>query len=359
MMKIYLLRMILGLLWISLFLAGCGPENPVGLNSTTREDSRKASLRDLADARGLYIGVSVGDKPIRKDPAYGQLLVEEFNTLTPENALKFGPLRPSQDEYDFSAADTIIDFALEHDMRVRGHTLVWALQLPEWLTEGEWSEDQLREILHEHISTVVGRYRGKIWAWDVVNEALDQNGELANNFWLQGIGPEYIELAFLWAHEADPQAKLFYNDIGGEGLGQRSDKIYTLVEGFLADGIPVDGIGLQYHTSLDLAPDPKDVAANMARIADLGLEVHITEMDVRILEPAGVDDLNRQAEIYQDVLRVCLEAPNCTALVMWGLADQYSWIPYFFPDWGSALIFEDLNTPKPAYYAIVDALKWP
>ena len=209
------------------------------------------SLRDLAPRRGLAIGAAVDVSALRSDPVYAQILAQEFNMLTAENALKFGPLRPSRDSYDFSAADILVQFAQDHDMQVRGHTLVWHNQLPDWLTQGTFSREELSAILKEHILTVVGRYRGKIAAWDVVNEAVGDNGQMRDTFWLRGIGPEYLDLAFQWAHEADPQAKLFYNDYNGEGLGSKSDAIYRLLKELLQRRVPVDGVGLQMHLTLD------------------------------------------------------------------------------------------------------------
>ena len=348
------------ILWINIFLLSCSTDGQLVFEKKRMSSShRKVTLRDLADAHALFLGVSTGDHPILNSPDYRNLLAKEFNSITPENALKMGPLRPTQDQYDFEPADTIIDFALENGMQVRGHTLVWSNQLPEWLTTHPWTEEELRNILHEHISNVVGRYKGRIYAWDVVNEAFDKNNDLTAHIWYNVIGPEYIELAFQWAHEADPQAKLFYNDIGAEGLGERSDKIFSLVEHLQSHGIPIHGVGLQYHTRLETAPDPEAVSANIARLANLGLEVHITELDVRLEEPFSEVELAEQAKIYQDVLQVCLDAPNCTNLTMWGLTDKHSWIPYVFPGWGGALIFADLYTPKPAYYAMMDVLITP
>src|SRR5690606_5078017 len=138
-------------------------------------------------------------------------------------AMKFGPLRPSRNTFNFNAADALIDFAEANDMQVRGHTLLWHNQNPDWLNNGNFSRDEMIEIMREHITTVVGRYRGRIVAWDVVNEAIADNGQLRNTIWLQTIGPEYIEMAFEFAHEADPQALLFYNDYNAEGSGTKSD----------------------------------------------------------------------------------------------------------------------------------------
>jgi endo-1,4-beta-xylanase len=203
--------------------------------------------------------------------------------------------------------------------------------------------------------TVVGHYKGRIYAWDVVNEAINDDGTLRDTVWLRNIGSEYIELAFRWAHEADPQALLFYNDYGAEGLGVKSDAVYNLVKNLLEKGVPIHGVGLQMHVSLESPPNPQEVAANIKRLNELGLIVHITEMDVRLTTPPRWEDFVRQAEIYYSILKVCLSADNCKAFIMWGFTDKYSWIPGFFSGYGSALIFDESYSPKPAYYYITKA----
>lgn len=313
-------------------------------------------LRFYATVRDIEIGAAVDGGALLWDDLYGRTLAREFSMVTPENVMKFGLIHPARDRYDFSGADAIVDFAQAHDMRVRGHTLVWHSQLPTWLTEGSWTRDELIDILREHITTVVGHYRGRVVAWDVVNEAIDANGSLRDTIWLRGIGPEYIDMAFEWAHQADPDALLFYNDYGGEGLGQKSDAIYALAQDLLGRGVPIHGIGLQMHISLDWFPAPQDIATNMKRLAALGLDVHVTEMDVRIKGDPTEEDLATQARIYADIMKVCLSAENCSAFVLWGFADLHSWVPGFFPGWGAALIFDESYRPKPAYDALIDVL---
>ena len=313
-------------------------------------------LRALAESHGRRIGAAVDADALAREATYREVLGREFNLVTPENAMKFGPLHPEPDRYDFEQADAIVDFAEAHGMQVRGHTLVWHNQLPRWLTTGQFSRDELVAILREHIQTVVGRYRGRVAAWDVVNEAIADDGSLRDTLWRQVIGPEYIELAFRWAHEADPEARLFYNDYGGEGLGRKSDAIYALVEGLLQRGVPVHGVGLQMHLDLRLRPSAGEVAANIRRLGELGLSVHITEMDVRIPSPATQTSLARQATVYREMAEVCLAGEPCEALVFWGFTDRHSWIPGFFPGAGAALIFDANYRPKPAYEALQGAL---
>ena len=313
-------------------------------------------LRIHAERHNLLIGVSVGGANL-SDAQYAQTLAREFSILTPENAMKFGVISLSRGEYDFSEADAIVEFAESHDMMVRGHTLVWTNQLPTWLVDRQWTRDELISILHDHIFTLVGRYRGRIYAWDVVNEAIANDGSIAvDNFWYQGIGPEYIAMSYQWAHEADPNALLFYNDVFAEGLGEKSDGVYSLISSLLMDRIPIHGVGLEMHTGIGWSPSPIEIAMNMFRLGELGLQVHITEMDVRMPAPSTLESLEQQATIYQEILDTCLTAPNCTAFVMWGLTDAHSWIPYFYPEWGAALIIDEFYHPKPAYIAIEELL---
>ncbi len=316
------------------------------------------SLRELADARDVLVGAAVAPGPLRCEAPYAQALAHEFNILTTENAMKFGPIHPAPDRYLFDDADAIVDFAEANDMLVRGHTLVWHQQLPGWVESAKWTREELMAVLRDHITTVVGRYRGRVDVWDVVNEAIDK-GRLRETVWKNVIGPEYLDLAFQWAHEADPEALLFYNDYGGEGMNAKSDAIYELVRGMVERGVPIHGVGLQMHVSASSAPASDRVLENMNRLADLGLQVHITELDVRIQGDPTESKLERQARDYGTIAETCLEAKDCTALIIWGFTDRYSWVPASFSGWGSALILDTSYQPKPAYTALQEALKVP
>jgi endo-1,4-beta-xylanase len=315
-------------------------------------------LRSLAQRRGISIGTAVQMQPFYTDSQYREVLAREFNVLTPENALKFGQLSVGRDRYAFKDADALVAFAEAHQMQVHGHTLVWHRNLPDWLTQGNWSRAELIAILQQHIETVVGRYRGRIAVWDVVNEALEKDGSLRDSIWLRGIGPEYIEMAFRWAHRADPQARLLYNDYRTEEFNRKSDAMYRLVQRLQRQGVPIHGVGLQMHKGIKDPPDGVQVAANMRRFTNLGLEVQITEMDVGIYEGQGTPSqrLERQAAVYRDMMAVCLQSERCSALTTWGLADHHSWIPGFFGYSDAPLLFDRLYQPKPAHQALVDIL---
>jgi endo-1,4-beta-xylanase len=242
-------------------------------------------------------------------------------------------------------------------MKMRGHTLVWDRRLPRWLVDGNFSETQVSAILKSHIQTLVGRYRGRVLAWDVINEAIDDDGVgLRQTFWLKMLGSDYIAQALTWARDADPHAKLFYNDYGGEALGAKSDAIYDLLKSLKERRLPIGGVGLQSHFVLETPPKMTDVASNMKRLAALGLEIQITEFDVRMALPVTDKKLRDQAQVYLDYLSTCLSIANCTAFLSWGFTDKYSWVPYFSTGSGAALPFDEAYKPKAAYRAMAQAL---
>jgi endo-1,4-beta-xylanase len=320
------------------------------------------TLREWAEMRRIRIGAAA-QAQFLGEAAYTATLAREFNLLEPENEMKFGPIHPAREGYNFAPADRLVAFAESNRMAVRGHTLVWHNQVPAWVSNGNFSSEQLAQILEQHIATVVGRYAGKVYAWDVVNEAFEADGSLRATIWHNrpGIGREgarYIEQAFRWARAADPRAKLFYNDFGAEEVNAKSDAIYALARDFQARGVPIDGVGLQLHltrSGINIA----GLEANVRRLTELGLEVHLTELDVRLPLAAGAAsaaDLAAQARIYRDVVAVCLKYPLCNTVQMWGFTDRHSWVPQFFPGLGAALPFDENYRPKPAYDALVEAL---
>jgi endo-1,4-beta-xylanase len=318
------------------------------------------TLRALAKQRGISIGTAVQMQVLQNDEGYRDLLVRHFKSVTPEYEMKFGPLQPQREAFNFTLADQLVAFAKEHDLEVRGHTLIWHESLPNWLAEGNWTSDELKAILRQHINTVVGHYRGKLGVWDVVNEAVAEDGNsLRNTVWLQKIGKEYIEMAFHIAHEVDPKARLFYNDYGGEELGKKSDAIYALVKDLRQRKVPIDGVGLQMHVGIKNPPNPEKVAANIKRLNELGLEVQITEMDVKISDGIGTltQRFAAQAEVYRKMMQVCLSAQNCRGFSFWGVNDRYSWLPRFLKKPDAPLIFDESSRPKPAYEALVEVLK--
>jgi len=237
------------------------------------------SLRSLADERGIRFGTAVAPSHF-SETEYAAVLAREFNQVEPENAMKFGPIHPGPSTYNFGAPDAVVAFAQAHGMAVRGHTLVWHNQRPAWLTTGTFTPGQLFSILQDHIKMVVGHYAGKVYAWDVVNEAFESDGSLRKTMWSNapGIGLEgtgYLEQALQWAHTADPKALLFYNDYNTETVNKKSDAIFKMAQDFKSRGVPLDGIGMQMHISSK--PQPLDgIETNMKRFTERGLQVQIT-----------------------------------------------------------------------------------
>lgn len=315
-------------------------------------------LRDLAKARGIYIGAAVEPQHINCDPTYGEVLGREFNMLVSENAFKLWAIHPTADRYTFEGADTLVEFAEAHGMKVRGHTLLWYRYMPDWIEKATFSPEQWDQVIHEHITTVVSRYKGRVQYWDVLNEAISDGGSgaLRQTNWSDGLGPDFVDKVFTWAHEADPDALLFYNDYGAEGMNRKSDRVYALVKGMLERNVPIHGVGLQLHLTEAGVPRPEEVQRNIERLAELGLQVHITELDIRLPDRASADMFETQARLYRAYLEACLAVENCTAFVMWGFTDRYSWIPSFQAGFGHALIFDAAYRQKPAYFAIRDAL---
>jgi endo-1,4-beta-xylanase len=316
-------------------------------------------LRDFAATDNLRFGCAVDVRPLTLEADYQSAVARECGAVTPTNALKFDTVHPDVNVYDFSGADTVVAFAHRYAQDIRGHVLVWHQALPSWVTKSVKTRDQAIAVLHDHITTVMGRYRGQFYAWDVVNEAIaDQGGGLRPSFWLSMIGPEYIPLAFQWAHEADPSVHLCYNDYGGEVMNtEKANAIYALLQDLRAKGVPVDCAGLEMHLSQEDSLNAVGISENMKRLAALGLEVHITELDVRIQKPFTDQKRQAQAVIYQQVLSACLGQPACTTFNLWGITDKYSWVSQVFKTWGEALILDRYYIPKPAYYSLQSGLQ--
>jgi endo-1,4-beta-xylanase len=354
----------------------CSVRIPALIFLLAAASSAPTTLRAAADRAGILVGTAVRPA-LFSEAAYSETLSREFNMIEPEDTMKWWVVRRDEGTFDFRQGDEVVRFAQAHGMKVRGHCLVWDHDNPQWLAQGRFNPEQLSQLLQQHISTVMKHYAGQVFAWDVVNEALDEKGNVKNSLWYNqpGIGfsgksTAYIEQAFRWAHEADPHALLFYNEAEGEGLNRKSDAIYAMVKDFKQRAVPIAGVGLQLHIS-QLDFDTASFAANIARLTALGIQVHITELDVsQALDSNGQDlnskdssgkirndDLLRQAEVYRGVVRACLENPGCTAIQTWGFTDKYSWIgSHSHGTRGAALPFDRDYRPKPAYDTILSEL---
>jgi len=326
--------------------------------------------------RDLKIGSAVwGQRDLigydRKHPTeFQRILAAEFNSLTPENDMKWAEVHPEPGVYDFSGADAVVAFAQANGQEVRGHTLLWHSQNPQWVIDGSatWTCQEARDVLEDHITTVVGRYAGEIYQWDVVNEIFQDDWDTGGvrlrteaNPFLKACAADPVALigdAFRWAHAADPEAVLFLNDYNAEGINNKTNAYYALAQELLADGVPLGGFGAQGHLSLMYGFD-ESIQANFERFAALGLQVAITEADVRM--PLGDDgeptaeQIALQAERYDKMLQACINVPACTSFTVWGFDDGRSWVPGVF-DEGYATIMTEEFEKKPAYYALLESL---
>jgi endo-1,4-beta-xylanase len=312
------------------------------------------ALKGLAGSR--LVGAAV-QASLLADPSYASVAARHFSWITPENEMKWGQIERTRGAPNYGPADAIVSFAQDRAIRIRGHALVWHSDTPAWFEGLSNSDASLA--LSSHIRATAGRYRGQLAAWDVVNEAIaDGASGLRDTVYLRKLGAGYIADAFRLAREADPTALLFYNDYGAEGLGRKSDDVYSLVSGLLRDGVPIDGVGLQMHLDATARPSTADIAANMRRLAALGLLVNISEMDVRVARVAGstAQKLDEQGRVYRDVVTACVAEPKCHAITFWGFTDRHSWIDQTFGA-DDPLPFDENYRVKPAYTGVADALR--
>jgi endo-1,4-beta-xylanase len=339
------------------------------------------TLRDLAQRVQLGIGTAATPTDL-SDPTLSQITAEQFSVLTPENEMKWQVVEPTQGTYNWTGADNLVKFAEAHDQRVRGHTLVWHNQLPNWLTQGvangTISNSQLRNLLHQHITTEVSRYRGRIWQWDVVNEMFtDSNPSQLNpnDFWVSHLGPGVIADAFRWAKAADPRAILCYNDYniaGEDGSNAKFQAVFSMVQNLKAQDVPIDCVGDQGHLDLQYGFNPNLMTQDLRQYASLGVKVAITEADVRTFvettdsnqtpivsptDPTPNHTANpAAADWYNGMLQSCLAVRACISFTVWGFDDAESWVPYTFHGEGDADLYDVNLNPKPQYTALQQTL---
>lgn len=317
------------------------------------------------------------------DPRYCQIMSRDFNvaTLSEFSSAEYwlGPGR-----YDFGEIDRAVDLANQHGWRVRASHLVWGATessvIPGWLMNGNFSRDEYIEILEEHVKTMAGRYKGRVQEWSVANEATsllfysDRNsnshGDL--DFWNRTIGPDYIEMAFRWARETDPNGVLIFNDFNNESprdgdTSQIIDNMYHTVKTLKQKGVSIDAVGMQMHLllnwSIPIAPSKDDVMSTMKRFAELGVRIYITEFDMDLTTQTGTqaEKWDYQAQVYRDMFEACLESGVCDSFATWGISDSTSWITCEFPGCinkpdADPSMFDKEFEPKPAYFAIRDVL---
>ncbi|TQL69260.1 endo-1,4-beta-xylanase (glycosyl hydrolase family 10) [Nocardioides albertanoniae] len=301
-----------------------------------------STLQDAAAESGRYFGTAIAASRM-SDSQYTTIANREFDMITAENEMKMDATEPSQNQFSFSSGDQIADWALQNGKRVRGHALAWHSQQPGWMQNMEGSS--LRNAMLNHIAGVAGHYQGKIYAWDVVNEAFEDGSSGARrNSNLQRTGNDWIEAAFYAAREADPDAKLCYNDYNTDNWQHaKTQAVYNMVRDFKSRGVPIDCVGFQAHFNSG-NPVPNNYHETLQNFADLGVDVQITELDI-----AGSG--TSQAEQFRGVTQACMAVTRCTGITVWGVRDTDSWRASDTP-----LLFDGYGNKKLAYGYVLDQL---
>ncbi|MEV5987903.1 endo-1,4-beta-xylanase [Streptomyces sp. NPDC052051] len=310
------------------------------------------TLGQLADAQGRYFGSATDNSELNDSP-YTAVLGSEFNSITPANSMKWDAIEPQQGQFNYTNGDAIVSFAQSHNQKVRGHTLVWHSQLPSWVSN--LPSSQVQAAMENHIAKEAGHYKGKVYAWDVVNEPFNDDGSYRTDAFYNAMGKDYIATALKAARAADPSAKLYINDYNIDGTGAKADAMYQLASDLKKQGVPLDGIGFQGHLAIQYSV-PSNIQQNLQRFAALGLDVAFTELDVRMQLPADSTKLATQADYYRQVTNACLAVSRCVGITVWDFTDKYSWVPNTFPGEGAADLYDDNLQIKPAYTAVSNAL---
>lgn len=290
------------------------------LNAASVAAQTSLGLDKNAKLSGRFFGTATDDTKFN-DEQYVAILSdnEEFGWITTENQFKWGRTQPQQGIWDFTAADKVVNQGLSHGQKVRGHCLIWHIEQPAWLESGDWTPQQLDELMETHINKSMTPYIGKVAAWDVVNEVIadEPRGEMRTSFWYNILGAEYIDKAYHYAHAVDPEVELWINDYWVEASGPKADGYYELIQGMLSRGVPLHGVGFQCHFSVGRLPDEDDLRTNMQRFADLGLKISMLEIDLRIDLPVTQAKLEQQAVDYAMLARVCMSIDACVGQTVW------------------------------------------
>ncbi|HET9137974.1 endo-1,4-beta-xylanase [Actinophytocola sp.] len=322
----------------------------VALSTTATADP----LRAHAGSR--FIGYALNLTAQGSDASYRTIGAREFNIVTAENAMKFESTEPNQNQFTFGQADQVVAAAQANNQQIHGHTLVWHSQTPGWI-QG-LPAAQMRAAMQNHISTVVGRYASSVRSWDVVNEAFNEDGSFRQSFWFNTLGQSYIADAFRAARAADADAELCINDFNTDGMGAKSNGLFNLVQSLVQQGVPINCVGFQGHLAIQFS-FPNQVQQNFQRFANLGLNVKITELDVRMQNPRDASKDATQATYYRNMVNACLAVTRCNQITIWGFTDKFSWVPDTFPSECCALLYDQNYTAKPSYTAVHDALGGP
>ncbi|KAL6709412.1 hypothetical protein ACN47E_001819 [Coniothyrium glycines] len=318
-------------------------------------------LGDLAQRAGLkYFGTAI-DNVVLDNAAYTSIAFNrsEFNQVTASNGQKWIHIEPQRNIFNYTLGDQIVDPSKDARQMRRCHTFVWHNQLPDWVNNGNWTKTELLKVLENHIKKEADYYWGDCYAWDVVNEAFNDDGTLRPTIFLTTIGASYIESAFRFARRyTSPGTKLYYNDYGIERVNNKSLAVQALLTDFKARGVPVDGVGLQAHFTVGRAPSYANVRAaqHLFTAAPLRLETALTELDVRLELPDSANKTAAQASVYAESVRACVDEERCVGVTVWDFWDPVSWVPETFAGQGNACLWDEGLRRKKAYFAVQNVL---
>ncbi|TKW56367.1 Endo-1,4-beta-xylanase 1, partial [Colletotrichum tanaceti] len=319
-----------------------------------------AQLNALAVGAGLkYFGTAVDERRTTSDAAYMAIVndTSEFGSLVPENGQKWSFTEPSRNTFTFTSGDVVPNIAKANGQILRCHTFVWHSQLPNWVSSGTWTAATLTAVIETHIANVGKHYLGQCYAWDVVNEAVDDNGNWRASLFYNVLGTNYLPIAFRAARAADPNAKLYYNDYNLEYNGAKTNRVFEAVTIVQNAGAPIDGVGFQGHLIVGSTPARSALATALRRFTALGLEVAYTELDIRHASlPASAAALATQGRDYANVVGSCVDVAGCVGVTVWGFTDKYSWVPETFAGQGDALLWDAGFNKKPAYTSVAAVL---
>lgn len=341
--------------------SGCSKKNTAGIGTIPPPVMPPDTI--LYKMMPIPMGAAVSVSLMKNNTKYNAVVSKEYNSITAENAMKFGSLHPSENSFFWTDADYLVSYAQTTGKRIHGHTLNWYNSLPAWVTNYTGDSAAWENLLKTHIQTVVAHFKGKVASWDVVNEAFEDDGTLRNSIWVKKLGPDYIARCFQYAHDADPDALLFYNDYGHEYSSSKRTAIVNLLMSLKSRGIPVHGIGMQFH--MTYTQTDANISAAIASAASTGLKVHIAELDIRLNtnKIAGLTFTQtlaeQQAAKYKYVVKTYLGIPaeQQFGITTWNVGDADSWIPSWqnAPDW--PLPFDANYLRKPAYKSIIEGAK--
>jgi endo-1,4-beta-xylanase len=329
---------------------------------------RKNDIPACDDSDSLYsysnfpVGVAIDFQELSSNMTYKEIAIRQFNSVTPENLFKPEYLHPEPGFFNWADADSLVGFCIANNKRIHGHTLIWHQQLPQWIQGFQGNSHDWDLLMKIHIQTIVSHFKGKVSGWDVVNEAFNEDGTLRNSIWLQKLGAGYIEKAFLYAHEADPDVLLFYNDYNLESNPNKRNSVLSLLNNIRNRGIQVDGIGIQMHVNI-MSTEATQLASALQSMINYGYRIHLSEMDVSI-NPLGRDIsptqelFAEQANLLGELVQQYKQVPPQYqyGITFWGISDKTSWIKEYFNREDYPLLYDDNYNPKPAYCKLKETL---